>query len=155
MLDIQDIKKLVFPIHKPPSRVHSFKLNNTSTSRHIASGTLIQTKSKPNLFTVHSLELHLNTYQPPPSPPTTMRLPIHLLLLTLLAPLSLTAPLPQPHLQLRQTTESTTEPTTEGTTTGSTTSDTGSILEEGLNLATTLAPEIIDLVKDFAGKMRV
>ena len=41
-------------------------------------------------------------------------------------------------------------PTTEATTTGTTTSDTGSILEEGLSLATTLAPEIIDLVKDFA-----
>ena len=79
-----------------------------------------------------------------------MRLPTHLLLFTLLAPLTLTAPLPQSHLQLRQTTEGTTEPTTESTTTGSTTSDTGSILEEGLNLATTLAPEIIDLVKDFA-----
>ena len=79
-----------------------------------------------------------------------MRLPTHLLILTLLAPLSLTAPLPQSHLQHRQTTEATTVPTTEGTTTGSTTSDTGTILEEGLSLATTLAPEIIDLVKDFA-----
>ena len=79
-----------------------------------------------------------------------MRLPTHLFLLTLIAPLSFAAPLPQSHLQLRQTTEGTTEPTTESTTTGSTTSDTGSILEEGLNLATTLAPEIIDLVKDFA-----
>ncbi|KAK0516228.1 hypothetical protein JMJ35_000831 [Cladonia borealis] len=87
-----------------------------------------------------------------------MRLPTHLLLLTLLAPLGLTAPLPQSHLQLRQTTEGTTVPTTEGitapttesTTTGSTTSDTGTILEEGLSLATTLAPEIIDLVKGFA-----
>lgn len=80
-----------------------------------------------------------------------MRLPTHLLLLTLLAPLSLTAPLPQPQLQLRQITGGTTVPTTGGTTMGSTASETGSILEEGLNLATTLAPEIIDLVKDFAG----
>ena len=72
-----------------------------------------------------------------------MHLPTHLLLLTLLTSLTLTAPLPQSHLQLRQTTG--------GTTMGSTTSETGSILEEGLNLATTLAPEIIDLVKDFAG----
>ena len=80
-----------------------------------------------------------------------MRLPTYLLLLTLLASLTLTAPLPQSHHQLRQTTGGTTVPTTEGITMGSTTSETGSILEEGLNLATTLAPEIIDLVKDFAG----
>ena len=80
-----------------------------------------------------------------------MQLPINLFLLTLLAPLSLTAPLPKPNLQLRQTIGGTTLPTTGGTTMGSTTSETGSILEEGLNLATTLAPEIIDLVKDFAG----
>ena len=79
-----------------------------------------------------------------------MRLHTPLLLITVLAPLTLAAPLSRSHLQLRQTTEGTTEPTTESTTTGSTTSDTGSILEEGLNLATTLAPEIIDLVKDFA-----
>ena len=79
-----------------------------------------------------------------------MRLPTHLLLLTLLASLGLTAPLPQFHLQLRQTTEGITAPTTESTTTGNTTSDAGTILEEGLSLATTLAPEIIDLVKDFA-----
>ena len=84
-----------------------------------------------------------------------MRLPTHILLLTLLAPLSLTAPLPQSNLQHRQTTEGTTVPTIEGTTTGTTTSDTGSILEVGLSLATTLAPEIIDLVKDFAKRVRV
>ena len=147
-------KEAGLPHTQTSSRVHSFTPSHTHTTSKAASGTPIQIELTASQLTVDSLNPDLSTtpttHQPPPST-LTMYLPNHLLLLTLLASLSLTAPLPQPHLQLRQTIGGATLPTTGATTMGSTTSETGSILEEGLNLATTLAPELIDLVKDFAG----
>ena len=156
-------KEAGLPHIRTLSRVHSFTPNHTHTSKQCsvrnANSNQTQIRTKSNQPTIHSLNPHLNTtpttHQPHPRPALIMRVPTHLLLITLFAPLSLTAPLPQPHLQLRQTTAGTTLPTAEGTTMGSTTSETGSILEEGLNLATTLAPEIIDLVKGFTRRVRV